>query len=119
MVCTTFGLGCSKSDEFNALDHPREALVDSRHCGPKINANGGRDHHPAVYSQVLAGGGIRGGQVYGSSDDNGARPASNPCTPADFHATVYKALGIDPRTEVHDNLGRPFQICSGHPLPLF
>ena len=58
---------------------------------PKINGNGGRDHHPGVYSLVLAGGGIRGGQVYGSSDAKGAEPGSDPCTPADVHATVYKA----------------------------
>lgn len=86
---------------------------------PKINKNGGRDHFPAVYSQILAGGGIRGGQVYGSSDTDGAKPASDSCTPADFHATVYTALGINPRTEQHDQLGRPYQICSGNPLPLF
>lgn len=86
---------------------------------PKINGNGGRDHHPAVYSQVLAGGGIRGGQVYGSSDVNGAQPASNGCSPADFHATVFKAMGIDPSTELLDREQRPFMICSGQPLPLF
>ena len=86
---------------------------------PKINKNGGRDHHPGVYSLALAGGGIRGGQIYGSSDRKGAEPASNACSPADIHATVFKAMGIDPRTELHDVLGRPFQICDGQPLPLF
>ena len=86
---------------------------------PKINNNGGRDHCPAVYSTVMAGGGIRGGQVYGSSDAQGAQPATSPCTPGDLHATVFKAMGIDQRTELHDRLGRPFQICDGEPLPLF
>lgn len=86
---------------------------------PKINNNGGRDHYPAVYSQILAGGGIRGGQVYGSSDRAGAQPASDPCTPADFHATVFKAMGINPRAELYDREGRPFHICAGQPLPLF
>ena len=86
---------------------------------PKINNNGGRDHHPGVYSLAFAGGGIRGGQVYGSSDRKGAEPASNACSPADIHATVFKAMGIDPHTELHDVLGRPFQICDGDPLPLF
>ncbi len=86
---------------------------------PKINKNGGRDHYPAVYSQILAGGGIRGGQVYGSSDSDGGQPALNPCTPSDFHATVLKAMGIDPRSELYDQEGRPFQICNGQPLPLF
>jgi hypothetical protein len=85
---------------------------------PKINGNGGRDHHPGVYSLVLAGGGIRGGQVYGSSDSKGAEPGSDPCTPADVHATVYQAMGIDCGTELYDQLGRPFRICDGKPLPL-
>jgi hypothetical protein len=86
---------------------------------PKINKKGGRDHHPAVYSQIMAGGGIRGGQVYGSSDRNGARPTSDPCTPSDFHATVFKAMGINHRSELHDQLGRPIPISNGQPLPLF
>lgn len=86
---------------------------------PKINGNGGRDHHPAVYSVAFAGGGIRGGQVYGASDAAGALPAENACSPADLHATVYSAMGIDHRTELHDQEGRPFIICDGSPLPLF
>jgi uncharacterized protein (DUF1501 family) len=85
---------------------------------PKINNNGGRDHYPAVYSLALAGGGIQGGQVYGSSDSHGAKPATNACTPGDVHATAIKAMGINHRTELHDSLGRPFQICDGTPLPL-
>ena len=85
---------------------------------PKINGNGGRDHHPGVYSVALAGGGIRGGQVYGSSDSRGAEPESNACSPADFHATVYAALGIDHKAGLHDQGGRPFNICDGEPLPL-
>ena len=44
---------------------------------------------------------------------------SDPCTPADVHATVFKAMGIDPKPELTDTLGRPFQICDGDPLPLF
>ena len=86
---------------------------------PQVNKNGGRDHYPAVYSMALAGGGIRGGQTYGSSDDRGIEPASNACTPGDIHATVYQAMGIDPHTELLDHLDRPFQICDGQPLPLF
>ncbi len=86
---------------------------------PKIYKNGGRDHHPGVYSLALAVGGIRGGQVYGSSDRKGAEPASNARSPADIHTTVFKAMGIDHSTELHDVLGRPFQICDGQPLPLF
>ena len=85
---------------------------------PKINGNGGRDHHPGVYSVALAGGGIRGGQVYGSSDSRGAEPGSKACSPADFHATIYSLLGIDHKAELHDQQGRPFIICDGEPLPI-
>ena len=85
---------------------------------PKINGNGGSDHHPGVYSVALAGGGIRGGQVYGSSDSRGAAPGSNACSPADFHATIYSLLGIDHKAELHDQQGRPFIICDGEPLTI-
>ncbi|MFP6666114.1 MAG: DUF1501 domain-containing protein [Pirellulales bacterium] len=101
------------------LEETLVAVITDFGRTPKINKNGGRDHYPAVYSQVLAGGGIRGGQVYGSSDVNGAHPESSPCTPEDFHATVYTALGIDPHTEQYDLKGQPFKICTGTPLPLF
>src|SRR5205807_1034333 len=63
---------------------------------PIINKDAGRDHWPGCYSVVLAGGGIRGGQVYGESDRTGAAPKSFPVTPADLHATVFTALGYDP-----------------------
>ena len=86
---------------------------------PKVNGNGGRDHHPGVYSVAFAGGGIRGGQVYGASDPTGTEPASDACSPADLHATVFKAMGIDHRSSLTDQQGRPFQICDGEPLALF
>ncbi len=85
---------------------------------PKINGSSGRDHYPNVYSIFMAGGGIQGGQVYGSSDGNGAYPRNNPCGPADAHATIFQALGISPRAEIHDTLGRPFPISEGRVLPL-
>ena len=85
---------------------------------PKVNANGGRDHHPGVYSLAFAGGGISGGQVYGASDKKGIEPSSGDCTPADIHATVFKAMGINPNAELHDQLDRPYRICDGKPLPI-
>ncbi|MCP4192585.1 MAG: DUF1501 domain-containing protein [Planctomycetaceae bacterium] len=106
-------------EQRGSLEETLVAVLTDFGRTPKINNNGGRDHYPAVYSQILAGGGIRGGQVYGSSDVQGAAPHDNPCTPADFHATVYRAMGIDPREELRDAAGRPFQICHGKPLPLF
>lgn len=85
---------------------------------PKVNNNGGRDHHPGVYSLAFAGGGIQGGLTYGSSDRKGVEPGSEACSPADIHATVYNAMGIDHHTELYDQQGRPFQICDGDPLPI-
>ena len=85
---------------------------------PRINANAGRDHYPNVYSIAFAGGGIRGGQVYGSSDSHAAFPKSQPCSPPDVHATIFHALGIDPKAELRDMLNRPFPISDGDVLPL-
>jgi hypothetical protein len=85
---------------------------------PRINGAAGRDHYPSVYSVALAGGGIQGGQVYGSSDSNGAFPREKPCGPPDIHATIFQQLGISPRAEIRDQLGRPFPVSDGTPLPL-
>jgi arylsulfatase A-like enzyme len=85
---------------------------------PKINGAGGRDHFPNCYSVAFAGGGIRGGQVYGASNSTGAEPADKACGPADLHATIFSALGIDPRHVIHDLTGRPHMLCDGHALPL-
>lgn len=83
---------------------------------PAINANGGRDHWGRVYSTVLAGGGIKGGQVYGASDDLAAEPVNDPVPVADFVATIYHALGYDDSTQVVDPLGRPHFVVGGQPL---
>lgn len=85
---------------------------------PRINGAAGRDHYPSVYSVALAGGGIRGGQVHGSSDDKGAFPKTQPCTPPDIHATIFHALGISPRAELRDLLNRPMPVSDGNVLPL-
>jgi hypothetical protein len=82
---------------------------------PRVE-KGGRQHWPQCYSAVLAGGGIRGGVVYGASDPNGAYPADHPVSPADLTATLYHALGIDPATEIHDPTGRPWKLADGTPL---
>ncbi len=62
---------------------------------PRINASGGRDHWPGAWSVAMAGGGVRGGQVVGSSDSRAACPADRPVTPQDLLATMYHSLGID------------------------
>jgi len=86
---------------------------------PKINGGAGRDHYPFCFSVALAGGGIRGGQVYGSSDRIAAYPHSLPCGPNDLHATIFQALGIPLEAELHDRLNRPQRLTDGRPLPLF
>ncbi len=83
---------------------------------PRINGNAGRDHWAACNSVVLAGGGVRGGQVLGASDRTAAYPATAPVSPGDLAATIYHALGIDPHTEVRDALGRPLPLAEGRPL---
>ncbi|MDA1053804.1 MAG: DUF1501 domain-containing protein [Planctomycetota bacterium] len=85
---------------------------------PRINPGAGRDHYPNVYSIALAGGGIQGGQVYGSSDATGAFPETQACGPPDVHATIFRCLGISPRAEIRDMLGRPFPVSDGNVLPL-
>jgi hypothetical protein len=83
---------------------------------PRINKGAGRDHWSFCYSILLAGGGIRGGQVYGSSDRSAAYPSTNPVSPADVAATIYHCLGIDPLAHVTDQQGRPFVVSTGKPI---
>lgn len=76
----------------------------------------GRDHWFKVFSAVMAGGGIRGGVVHGSSDRYASEPNTNPTTPGDFAATIYQCLGVDPHTEIRDRLNRPLTLCDGQPI---
>lgn len=79
----------------------------------KINAKAGREHWPQCGFCLLAGGGIRRGAVYGSSDAIGASPASNPVSPADVVATIYQQPGIDFHLMLPDRTGRPLPIAHG------
>ena len=83
---------------------------------PKISSNGGRDHWPQCYNAVLAGGGAKGGFVYGASDKMGAYPTLGQASPEDLAATMFDALGLDPETEIRDSLNRPLPISRGKPL---
>jgi len=81
---------------------------------PQITAaNAGREHWPFCYSGLMAGGGIRGGAIYGESDAQGAYPISNPVTPQDFGTTICDALGIPTDTMLQDREGRPHRATSG------
>jgi len=80
---------------------------------PKINMTDGRDHHAAVFSCMLAGGGIKGGQVIGSSDIDGVLPKDRPVKVPDIHASICHALGVDHTKEVNTPLQRPMKLVDG------
>ncbi len=80
---------------------------------PKINANAGRDHWPKVFSSLLAGGGIKAGQVYGSSDATASEPKDNPLTVQDWATTIYSCLGINADKELLAPGARPVEIVDG------
>ena len=82
---------------------------------PRINANGGRDHHSAVFSTMWAGGGIVGGQVYGASDDKGTAPKENKVTAKEHNATIAHAMGLPLDKVIYAPSGRPFMVA-GHKL---
>jgi hypothetical protein len=83
---------------------------------PRINKQGGRDHWGHVFSMALAGAGIRGGQVIGASDRNGAYPATDPIRGGDLTATIFHLLGIDPGGMFRDKADRPHRITEGQPI---
>lgn len=72
--------------------------------------NNGRDHHPACFSCVISGGGVKGGVKYGKSDKNGNRPDEKPVTLQDLNATIGYALGLDHSQVVYSPSGRPFRM---------
>jgi hypothetical protein len=80
---------------------------------PKINAAQGRDHWGPCQSIVLAGGGVRGGQVYGASDATAAYPTRDAVRPEDLIATTCHALGLPPDTEIRDEQRRPHRLSEG------
>jgi uncharacterized protein (DUF1501 family) len=83
---------------------------------PRVNNDAGRDHYPNVFSAAFVGGGVRGGTVVGESDEKAAFPKSNPKTPQDVLATVYRHLGVDTKAEYLNN-GRPVPVLpAGKPI---
>jgi Protein of unknown function (DUF1501) len=77
----------------------------------------GRDHWPGVFSLLAFGAGVGRGQVLGSSDRSASHPASASYTPADLAATILASLKVDASVEIHDQLGRPFTVNTGTPIP--
>lgn len=84
---------------------------------PEIVDNEGRNHHPKAFSGLLAGGGIRGGQVWGSTDERGETVSRAKVEVPDFNATIAYALGLPLDSVVHSSAGRPFTLADkGKPL---
>lgn len=84
---------------------------------PRVNNDAGRDHYPNVFSAALAGGPVRGGRVVGASDARGAFPKTNPRTPQDVLATLYRHLGIDTEQQYVNGTGRPITVLpDGKPI---
>ncbi|QDU18949.1 DUF1501 domain-containing protein [Urbifossiella limnaea] len=99
------------------LDETLVVVMSEMGRTPRVNANAGRDHWTFCYSVVFAGGGVRGGTVYGASDAHAAYVKDRPVTPADVCATIYQALGIDPDSTVPDRGGRPVSVGqNGRPI---
>jgi len=80
---------------------------------PKVNGLAGRDHWSRAMSVVMAGGGVKGGQVIGKTNDRAEEPTENPIKPEDVAVSFYRVLGIDPTKEYHTATGRPIEIVRG------
>jgi len=103
--------------EKGLLDSTLVVLCSEFGRSPKINPNSGRDHHPGVFSAALAGAGIRGGQVYGRTDETAFGVAENAVTVPDFNATIAAAMGLPLDRKITSPDGRPFTIAhDGKPI---
>ena len=84
---------------------------------PKINGGNGRDHWPNAFSAMFAGAGIKGGTVYGRSDERAMRVAENPVKPEDLNATIAHLLGMEVNNVHYSPSGRPFKVAhDGAPI---
>ncbi len=103
----------SDLDERGRLQDTLVCIASEFGRTPKVNGTAGRDHWPKVFSVVLAGGGIKGGQVYGSSDPTAAEPQDDALTVEDWATTIYHCLGIVGDKELMAPGDRPIEIVDG------
>ena len=85
---------------------------------PKISPQIGREHFPNAWTTVLAGGGIKGGTVYGKTSPDGEKVIENPVTVPNFIATIVKAIGLDPTKQNMSNVGRPIRLADAGAKPI-
>ncbi len=125
MPCASAGIivpSCWSSALNNSSDKGTRFFAVSRGTrspvfNPKLNPLEGRDHWPHAFSVAIAGGGLPGGRVIGSTDPSGAKQdPERPVKVADIHATVQNALGIDPEMEVMTPANRPIAFSEGAPI---
>jgi len=102
----------SDLDQRGLLDETLIVLATEFGRTPRINGNDGRDHYPRAFSGLIAGGGIRGGQAYGKTDESGSRIIENPVLVPDFNATIATALGLDINHTLYSPSGRPFKVAN-------
>jgi hypothetical protein len=112
----TFAALMDDLEQRGLLDETLVVVIGEFGRTPRINRLGGRDHWGRVFSFALAGAGIRGGQVFGSSDRTGAFPVDNPIRPHDLTATIFHLLGINPQGVFRDRSDRPHLLTHGEPL---
>jgi hypothetical protein len=84
----------------------------------RVNNNGGRDHNPGLWSVLIAGGNINGGQVYGKTSEGADSIVENPVSVGDLFATIYAALGFEKDAQIRDNLGRPSPLAGEKSKPI-
>jgi hypothetical protein len=112
----TFAALLDDLQERGLLDETLVVAVGEFGRTPRINANAGRDHWGPVMNAVLAGAGIAGGQVYGSSDKQGAYPATDPVSAGHLAATIFHLVGINTLGTFRDRVGRELSITDAEPL---
>ena len=116
-VDMAFGSLMEDLDRRGLLDETLVVIMSDFGRTPNINKDAGRDHWIHCFSVLFAGGGIRGGTVYGQSNEHAAWVKDRPVSTADICATIYSAMGIDPHTLIQDKLGRPVPIAQyGQPI---
>ena len=103
----------SDLDERGLLDSTLVVAMGDMGRSPRVNRKAGRDHWPQVGFCLLAGGGVKQGCVYGSTDKSAGQVNDHPVSPGDIVATIYHLLGVDPHTLVHDLTNRPIAISHG------
>lgn len=116
MMDQTYSALITDLEERGLLDETLVCWVAEFGHTPRINARAGRDHWGRVFSIALAGAGIRGGTVFGESDQQAGEPVSSIVLPSDYQATVFHCLGLSSDTIVHDMEGRPHPLSRGRVL---